>query len=160
MPQVVYTRPREERRAEKHLIQQGYVVFLPLCRTRRTTDPQPLFPRYLFVWIWDGAPVYPISNTPGVSYLLRKPSGEPESVAESEIDKIRKRMDADGGAILLESGDPLRRSFNVGDRIKVIDGPLFGLEGVFSARSGDRITALFNILGRETPTVVPEACIA
>lgn len=160
MPQIVYTRPREEHRAERHLIQQGYPVFLPLCRVARSDEPKPLFPRYLFIWIPADSPRQPISNTRGVSYLLRRPSGDPCNIPEHEIEKIRSRMDADGGAVCLFGDQPIRRSFTPGDRIKVIDGPFFGFEGVFSRRDKDRIYALFNILGRETPTILSEACIA
>jgi transcriptional antiterminator RfaH len=46
--------------------------------------------------------------------------------------------------------------FNQGDRVRIIDGPLSDLEGLFECPTDeDRVTVLLNLLGREVKVRVP-----
>ena len=160
MPLVVQTRPREERRAEKHLLEQGYQVFLPLCIKSRSAKPSPLFPRYLFVWIPDLKPWRPISSTPGVCNIVPGLNREPGVVPESKVQEIRDRMAAGGGAVILINDEPLKRSFTPGQPIRVIGGTYQGIEGLFVSRANDRIIALLNMFGGQVRSSIPEADVA
>ena len=158
MPYVVFTKPNQEFRAERQLENQGYKVFLPLCRDHKTADPKPLFPRYVFIWVPDGKAWTPITNTLGVSNILKLSEKTPTVVGDGVIDAIRKRMECDGGAVVLGE-DRKSREFKPGQRIKVIGGTHAGLSGLFVSRKKDRITALFYMFGRQIKTTVDEASV-
>ena len=165
MPAVCYSKPREEFRAKAHIEEQGFRVFLPLCKSRRNPEPKPLFPRYLFVWVPPDRPWRPIVNTPGVSDILRcdeQGVGGPRlaQVSDSVIASIQKRMDDDGGAIVVGDKEPLRRKFKQGEKLRIIGGVNIGLEGMFVSQSKDRVIALLNLFGRQVPTVLPERYVA
>src|SRR3990167_10923222 len=95
---VIYTKPRQERRALTNLLRQGYEAFLPLCRKHRSLDAIPLFPRYLFIWIPEGKPWSPAGNTPGVSKILKRSDRQLATVPEKVVSDIRKRMEEIGRA--------------------------------------------------------------
>ena len=74
---LVYTKPKQECRASQNLINQGLKVFLPQLfitgrdKHKKNTIVEPMFPRYLFVWLnleqdnW-----HSIRSTKGVSHLV------------------------------------------------------------------------------------------
>ena len=165
MPAVVYCKPREEFRAKAHIEEQGFQVFLPLCKSYRSTDLKPLFPRYMFVWVPLNKAWRPIVNTPGVSDILRCSNegmgGEKLAlVPDSVIDSIRKRMDDDGGAILVGDGEPVRRKFKAGEKLRIVGGVNIGLEGFYVKSDRDRVVALLNLFGRKVTAVLPERFVA
>jgi transcriptional antiterminator RfaH len=62
------------------------------------------------------------------------------------MDAIRARLDAETGLVQLDPAvaEP-------GDQVRVFDGPLAGLSGLFKARAGDqRALVLMELLGRQT----------
>lgn len=165
MPSVCYTKPREEFRAKAHIEEQGFRVFLPLCKSPRNPDPKPLFPRYLFVWVPENRPWRPIVNTPGVSDILRCSNegmgGEKLAlVPDHVIAQIQTRMDDDGGAILVGDADPVRRKFKEGEKLRIVGGVNIGLEGIYVSSSKDRVVALLNMFGRPVTAVLPERFVA
>ena len=153
---VVYSKPRQERRAVANLLRQGYEVFLPLCRKHRSLDATPLFPRYLFLWIPEGKPWTPVGNTPGVSKVLKRSDSQLATVPEKVVSEIRKRMDADGGAVILEDDTPKKRTFKLGQEIQVIGGTHAGMRGLYVSRSKDRVIALLNMFGRQIKATIQE----
>lgn len=155
MPYVLFTRPRQETRAQKNLGRQGYPTFLPLCRKHPTAEVSPLFPRYLFFWVPEEKPWGPVAGTPGVSKILKHSDFQPSFVMESVIDGIRARMACDGGAIVLEKG-PTKRTFTSGQSINVIGGTHAGFSGLYVSQRKDRITALFMMFGRQIKATVLE----
>ena len=159
MPFVVYTKPLQEGRARTHLERQGYQVFLPLCRRNKRTISTPLFPRYLFIWVPEGKGWLPVGNTQGVSRVLKSSDFSPTPIAESVIDEIKRRVEADGGSIILEPEEK-QREFTPGQGISVVGGTHAGLTGLYVTRKKDRITALFNMFGRQVRATVNEANIA
>ena len=153
---VVYSKPREEQRAEKNLLRQGYEVFLPLCRKARSLEMAPLFPRYLFVWIAEGKQWSPVGNTPGVSKILKNSAHRLATVPEKVIREIQARMDKDGGAVILQDESPKKRTFNPGQRIQVIGGTHSGMNGLYVSRSKDRVIALLTMFGRQIKATINE----
>lgn len=165
MPAVCYSKPREEFRAKAHIEEQGFRVFLPLCKTRKNPEPKPLFPRYLFVWVPPDRAWKPITNTPGVADILRSSDqgmGGPKlsNVSDLVIAGIQMRMDDDGGAILVGDDSPAARQFTKGERIRIIGGTNIGLEGFYVSSSKDRVVALLNMFGRPVTAVLPERYVA
>ena len=148
---LIYTKPHKEQVARENLERQGYEVYLPMARIRRrrlgkgANRIEPLFPRYLFIKLdtktdnWS-----PIRSTLGVSNLV-KFGMYPSAVPEALIELLSDRCDEDG------IQDIPTGEFKSGESIRVMEGPMMGLEGVFLAKtSSDRVLVLLDIVGKHT----------
>lgn len=153
---AVQTQARAEDKAAFHLRRQGYAVFLPKHLKRRKHArrvdwvPAPLFPRYLFVALDDGASRWwSIRSTVGVSNLVcfgKTPAMVPAGI----IAEIEARQD-ENGMVKLRPG-----VFRPGERVRIIDGPLNELEGLFECASDEaRVTILLDLMGRQVKVRVP-----
>jgi transcriptional antiterminator RfaH len=157
---AVYTKPRQEHIAEENLQRQGFHCFLPQAvnpyqrRTAREPRIEPLFPRYLFLnAIADQQSLAPVRSTRGVCTLVRF-GMQLARVPEFVIEAINRRRDAETGLVQLA---PV--PVEVGDRVRVFDGPFAGIEGIFRQRKGqDRALLLISMLGTES-TVEVEALL-
>jgi len=147
---AVCCKPRQEAVAEENLLRQGYHVYLPRLRSTHRRRGQwvdtvePLFPRYLFIRL-DTAirSTSPVRSTRGVCGLVRQ-GGLPAAVSDAVMEAIMCRADADSG--LHRDDRPL---FNEGEPIRLVQGPLAGLEGVFSEEDGEkRVIVLLELLGK------------
>lgn len=154
---LLQCKPREVFRAAEHLANQGYVSFVPtlsreaIRRGRRETLVEPLFPHYLFVHLSDLADNWaPIRSTRGVTKMVR--FGDlPLAVPEAVIAALQVREATEQATS--EATLPL---FSPGQRVKISDGPLEGLEAVFSARDGDeRVVLLLTLLHQQQSVRVP-----
>jgi transcriptional antiterminator RfaH len=145
---VVHTKPRQELRALQNLQQQGYTCFLPLFEREKVLNRQvvlrtePLFPRYLFVQLDTGLAGLswsPIRSTLGVTGLVRF-GQEPARVDDAVVEALQ----APG----LQALHP-QRLFSAGQRVRLADGPLAGLEAVFDMPDGQqRAMVLIELLGK------------
>ncbi len=159
---LVHAKPHGEDTAQVNLGRQGYEVYLPRVRKlaryagRWRERIGPLFPRYLFVRLDEGRDDFrPIHSTLGVAALVRFGSSC-AIVPESVIRELRNRADPESGLHRLAP----RSTFASGSRVRLLSGPLEGLEGVFECESGsDRVTVLLHILGRQTAVRVPEELV-
>ncbi len=154
---AVYTKPRQERVALEHLERQAYQCFLPLAenpyqRRSRGRMPriEPLFPRYLFLQaIPSEHNLAPVRSTRGVVCMVRSGTNL-VLVPPAVIQALHARMNVETGLIRI---DPVVAS--PGDRVRVFDGPLAGLEGLFQAASGEqRAQLLIEFMGRQTTVEV------
>lgn len=154
---TVYCKPRQERRAEAHLENQGFEVFLPRIRKRirlrgRTrVRVEPLFPRYLFIALrkftddWST-----IRSTRGVIGLVRFGDQFP-TVSGDFIEALRRRH---GGNGAIDMSDACQ--FRENDQVEISDGALAGLRAVFKAESGEqRVIVLLNMLNTTRTVEVP-----
>src|SRR5262245_29828364 len=99
---VAHTQANGEAKAAWHLRKQGFAVYVPRYRKRRSHArrvdfvPAPLFPRYLFVGFDpDVARWRAIRSTIGVSELVT--NGErPAAVPEGIVEAIMAREDETG----------------------------------------------------------------
>jgi len=148
---LIYTKPQKELVARENLERQDYEVYLPMARLRRvrkgkgTTRIEPLFPRYIFIRLdtktdnWS-----PIRSTLGVSNLV-KFGMYPSAVPEALIQLLSDRCDEEG------IQDIAPDEHKEGEAIRVLEGPMTGLEGVFLAKtSSDRVMVLLDIVGKHT----------
>lgn len=147
---LVQTKPAQERLAAGHLERQGFCTFLPLM-TRQVRRGgrwhqriEPLFPRYLFVQLAAaGEDWAPIRSTVGVTCLVRFGS-TPAVVPEDVVTALRARADADGVVVFDSS-----REIHKGQRVRIMEGPLAGLEGVVTAKnSRERVDILLAVVGQ------------
>lgn len=134
---VFYTKSRHEKKVMELLERARYDVFLPLHKVMRQWSDRkkkvevPLFNSYIFVRI---APhqVNDVLQVPGVSWVIRH-NGQPAVLHEHEYDMIRRFTDS--GLFLEASG--ISESFSPGDRVRVMDGPLRGLQGVLEGSANE-----------------------
>jgi transcriptional antiterminator RfaH len=149
---AVHSKPRQEHIALAHLERQGFTCFLPMAlnpyqrRTQKKLRIEPLFPRYLFLNATaDEQSLRPVRSTRGVSTLVRF-GIELARLPETVIRAIRSRCDGDTGLVRL---DPV--PVEPGDRVRVFDGPLAGVQGLFQAVTGEmRALLLIEFMGRQT----------
>lgn len=139
--------------AQANLERQGYGVYLPevrIMRRRRGKQVavvEPLFPRYLFIHLdtqndnWG-----PIRSTFGVASLVRF-GAEPAQVPDTFVTQLQAQAGQDGLHEWAES------KMQIGDRVRVAEGPLKGVEGILLAKSGqERVMLLLEMLGKEVRT--------
>lgn len=147
---LVYTKPRQETLAQANLERQDYGVYLPKVRQLRRRQGkqeavvEPLFPRYLFINLDTQSDNWgPIRSTFGVSSLVRFGS-EPAQVPDALVAHLKAQEGQEG---LHDWAVP---KINVGDKVRVAEGPLKGYEGILLAKSGhERVILLLELLGKE-----------
>ncbi len=110
-----------------------------------------LYPGYIFVeMIMTDQSWYIVRNTPGVTGIAGSSGGgqKPTPVRREEIEPVLKRM----GMV----DDAMYDRYNVGDKVKVIHGPLEGTEGTIISIDKEtgacRVDTVF--FGRSTPVDV------
>lgn len=146
---LIYTKPRSESVAERHLERQGFHTYLPWLfgdhssGSMRTAKVEPLFPRYLFVELDpEQQSVAPIRSTYGVSRIVTF-GGRLTPVCGDLIEALKQEAAADGLHRLPKV------NYRSGDPVRIVSGPFEGLKGVFHMPSGnDRVLILLDILGK------------
>jgi transcription termination/antitermination protein NusG len=116
---------------------------------QRRTVQRKLFPGYVFVqMVMDDDSWYVVRNTPGVTGFAGASADDrakPTPLADAEVDKILKQMDA---------GQPrINIGFQVGESVLVTDGPFSDMIGVVDSIDLDRgrVRVMVSMFGRETP---------
>ena len=154
---AVVTKPRQEQIALENLQRQGFECFLPMAENpyqRRTKKQQkriePLFPRYLFLnAIADTQNLAPVRSTMGVISMVRFGT-ELAVIPEQIINAIKQRITPETGLIKIEAIE-----IEAGDKVKIFDGPLTGLNGIVQEKdSNNRALLLMNLMGRPTKVKV------
>jgi transcriptional antiterminator RfaH len=154
---VVRSLPMKERFAASQLELRGYQTFLPMIATKRAAAP--LFASYFFVLI--AGQWRTINTCFGVLGLVRV--GDcPSKMPDSEIESLRAMIDGHGYVRLPEGrGAPIKREMAIGSKVKITAGPFGGLSGLYAGQSTrDRERILLNLLGGQTPVLVPSHQIA
>ena len=152
----MYTKPRQEHIALENLERQDFHCFLPMAinpyqrRSEKKLRIEPLFPRYLFLnVIPDQQSLGPVRSTRGVATMVRFGTRLAE-LPEKVIKLINQRCDPDTGLVKL---DPV--PVELGDNVRVFDGPFAGLQGIFKERKGEkRALLLMKLLGTESTVEV------
>ncbi len=140
---LVFTKPRQEKRAALNLSQQGFEVFLPMMGKevlrQNTVDlaEEPLFKRYLFVRFDEkSSPWHVIKNTLGVSDLVR--FGNVLATIPDEMIDVFKTCET-----------PTSKMFIRGQVLKVTDGPFKDLEVIYQLNDGNqRAIVLIEMLNK------------
>ena len=128
---AVQTRPRHEKCVAEQLRLRSLPTFLPVyrCVHRWKNGVQaelelPLFPCYLFTCV-SARTRLPVLQLPGVVGLAG-PSAHPTTIPEPEINALRAATEQ-----LKAEPHPF---LNIGDRVRIVAGPLFGMEGILARR--------------------------
>ena len=140
---VFYTKSRQEKKVRDLLLRDGYDVFLPMHKVMRQWSDRkkkvdvPLFNSYIFVRDFEYR-IADILRTPGVAWNIRH-NGKPAILRQEEFELIQRFITT--GYFLETSGNVA--SFQVGDKAKILDGPLAGVTGVLTGQDKNQ---RFNIV--------------
>jgi transcription antitermination factor NusG len=140
---VLYTRSRWEKKVDQLLKEQNFNSFCPLVKTskqwvdRHKIVEVPLFRSYLFVQAghWEQSR---IMQTSGIVNFISS-GGKPATIKDAEIERIKLivKQYADIEAISLEN-------INVGDMVKVINGPLLNHKGEIAQIQGRSVVMVID----------------
>lgn len=148
---LIQTKPRQDARAEEHLLRQGFACYRPLraAADGRAKKPESLFPGYLFIRLdrlqdnW-----YPIRSTRGVSRVVSF-GGEPAAVRDELIEHLQQRLAAEQ-----QAAQPA--GFQPGERVRINGNGFEEVEAIFVCADGQqRSVILLTLLQREQKIRVP-----
>lgn len=125
---ALYTTCRHEKQVVRHLEQRSVECFLPLYKTQRKWKNKPpvllelpLFPGYLFVRM-NRLQRTRVLEVPGVLSIVGGTGAKQTPLPDFEIEALRNGL------------DPLRAephpTLEVGQRARIVRGPLAGLNGI------------------------------
>lgn len=121
-------------------------------RGRIVHEARPLFPGYAFFELtcrW-----FDVLKLEHVDDVLMT-GVQPLPIPAVQLDHVRELEAPDG---LIHFDVPKRRRFRKGQMVRANGGPLTGIVGKVTALvAHDRIVALFDLLGRQTPVTLSEA---
>ena len=125
---VFYTSPRSEKVVLKELIIRGYKAFLPTTKTlsvwkngQKKMIEKVLFPSYIFVYAKENE-LHNIRQIPKISNFIHN-GGKPSKIDNRCIEGINQMMNLNQEIII-------EYDFCQGEKVRIIDGPLAGQEGV------------------------------
>jgi len=152
---ALYTCANHEKRVAAHLAARGVEHFLPLYHSRRVWKDRrvfldlPLFPGYLFARFALPARLR-VLEAPGVVRLVGF-NGQPYPLAESDIDALRAGI---RGSLRMKPHPYLTR----GAPVRVIRGPLAGIEGILVRRKNlCRVVLTLELIARSAAVEVDAA---
>lgn len=155
---AIHTRAGREQEASMQLQQQGFEVYLPMAQQRITHarkvswQPRPLLPGYLFAHLAEAEQRWTtIRSTRGIIGPVRFGIRCPV-INEAIILAFKAREDEDGHIVL---GASPKAPFRKGERVRLLDGPMAGLEGVFTCIKGEERAMVFmQLLQRQVQVTV------
>ena len=130
---AAYTCANHEKRVAEHLAGRGVEYFLPLYdavhqwKDRRVRLKLPLFPGYVFVRLPLEEKLR-VLQAPGVARLVGF-GDTPAPLADTDIDALRKGLQ---GQIRMEPHPYVCE----GQKLRILRGPLAGMEGILLRRKG------------------------
>ena len=138
------TKPRQEYKAVANMQQQAYRVYLPNTPKRDQFGAvlgfEPLFPGYCFCAANPQQSLAPLRSTPGVLSVVR--FGQQVAYIDAPtMSRITK-------AAAYLSENPIDAPIQAGDKVKIVEGPLAGLEGLASNIRQERVEVLIAMMGR------------
>jgi transcription antitermination factor NusG len=152
---AVYTRARHERLVARQLDNRRLECFLPCYESvrrwqdRRVTISVPLFAGYVFVRFAAGSRL-DVLTTPGVVRIVGS-RNRLVPVPDCEIDALRSCVQS--------QARPRPHPFlSVGRRVRVIEGPMAGAEGILiRRRKGWRLVISVELISRAVGVELDEA---
>lgn len=144
---LIYTKAKEEKKANENLQKQGFKTFLPLISPSNKNiefkSPVPVFPRYLFAQInletdnWSS-----IKSSYGVSQIVMF-SEKFTSIPNNTIQLIQDKLNEEG----VYKEDISIADYKKGDPVHIKEGRFAGIDAIFfSKKSKDRVRLLLKLL--------------
>ncbi len=149
-----YTLPRAEKKVADRLDKLQMEFYLPLIRTmkqwsdRKKMVIEPVFKSYIFIRVKpdDIKKVLPVE---GILKIISF-GGLPQKIPQNQLTYLR---------LLLESPDEIevQNNLRLGDRVRVIQGPLNGAEGYLSHDSPKNFRINIDIVGQSVAIYINPA---
>ena len=152
---LVYTKVKQEKRANENLLNQGFKTFLPLISSSninlKSEILKPVFPRYIFVQVdlksenWNS-----IRSSYGVSGIVM--FGEEFTPIPPEIIiSLKDKLNAED--IYEQKVKDI--DYKKGDKLTIKQGKLAGIDAIFlSKKSKDRVRLLLSLLNTKIVTEI------
>lgn len=150
-------RPGREKVSALILRHKGYEEFLPMQRARhikrRKLAERPLFPGYLFCRLPKHV-LAPLVTTPGVIRVVGC-GNRPSEIADDEINSIRRMVSSGLDVTPCAHAQP-------GKRVRVVAGPLTGVEGIVvqSVGRSQRLVVSITLLQRSVAVALDPSWVA
>ncbi|WP_019831787.1 transcription termination/antitermination protein NusG [Sphingomonas sp. PR090111-T3T-6A] len=119
-------------------------------RGKKVTSDRKFFPGYVLAKLNMNDDVYHlVRNTPKVTGFLGS-SGKPQPISDAEASRILSTKEE---AATQAPKQKLKVDFDIGDQVKVLDGPFASFNGVVEELDFDRarVKVSVSIFGRATP---------
>ena len=151
---AAYTNSRAEKKVLKELQKQGIEAYLPLQKRlrqwsdRRKWVEEPLIRCYIFVRI-DLSDYYQVLNTNGVVRYITF-EGKAVPIPADQIEVLKKLVANEADVEVTTD------NFTTGDKVKVVSGPLHGLEGeLVDFRGNRRVMIRIEHIGQQLVVSIP-----
>lgn len=157
---ALYTRSRHEKLVAEFLRRQEIETFLPLRRVwssrkdRKVTIQVPALPGYLFVRCALYAETRALIKRPSGVLRLVEHAGRPAPIPSAQIESLRTALEASFNA----EGHPYLK---VGDRVRVVRGPMVGAEGylVRVAENRHRLVIAVDYVNQALSVEIDAGCV-
>jgi transcription antitermination factor NusG len=158
---AIWLRSHYEQTVARQLSAKGFHTFLPEIATRsRSAGPKrstrtPMFPGYLFVRdALDKERYIAMLQVRGIVRVLEDGWSRLTPIPAEEIEAIHQLSKAD---MIVSPHAHLQQ----GDRVRVLEGPLTGVEGIFvqDKASKGRLVVSVNMLGRSVAVDLDNAAV-
>ncbi|HBX50781.1 MAG: transcription termination/antitermination factor NusG [Bacteroidetes bacterium RIFOXYA12_FULL_35_11] len=116
---------------------------------KKISKERNYFPGYILLEAdLSGEIAHIIKNVTGVIGFLGTKTGEPLPLRIAEVNRILGKVDE-----LAERSEELSIAFNIGEEVKVIDGPFNSFKGVIEEVNEEKkkLKVMVKIFGRKTP---------
>jgi transcriptional antiterminator RfaH len=151
---AAYTKSRAEKKVLTELQRQGIDAYLPLQKKlrqwsdRRKWVEEPLIRCYIFVNI-DMNDYYKVLNTRGVvNYITFE--GKAVPIPDNQIEVLRKIVATEADVEVTAD------NFAPGDKVRVVSGPMHGLEGeLVNFRGNRRVMVRIDHIGQQLLISIP-----
>ena len=119
-------------------------------RGKKVTSDRKFFPGYVLAKLALNDDVYHlVKNTPKVTGFLG-PNGKPQAISEAEASRILSTREEAAAAAPKQK---VKVDYEIGDAVKVLDGPFASFNGIVEELDFDRsrVKVSVSIFGRATP---------
>jgi transcriptional antiterminator RfaH len=156
---AVYTKPREEERAESNLRAWGLKTFMPRIKERSGSEIyskariKHLFPRYIFARFNCNSELHKVNYTRGVCGVVRF-GDQPCPVDDIIIETIQSQVGQEG---LIK----FEESIHNGDEITIEAGPFNGMHGTVEREMSDcdRLVVLLSSVSYQGRLMIEKALV-
>jgi transcription antitermination factor NusG len=142
---AVWTRSQCEPKVEEGLRQRRFEVFLPRVRVssrrrdRRLVLARPLFPGYVFLRFAPSREAYiRVASIDGVARIIGERWDSLSVIPDEQLDAVRRLVTSDDRARAVPW-------IGTGDRVRIVAGPLEGLEGLVQLWHRGRATFVVSV---------------
>ena len=159
---AICTHPKQEQRATRNLSAWNITTFAPRIKEprynpstgRREYTTKYLFPRYIFARFDVESSIHKIRFTRGIHSIVSC-GNDPVPVQEDVIDTIKDRVGREGFVVIGEN-------LNLGDKVRIKEGALKDLVGVFehSLQDDDRVRILLTTINYQMHVEVKRSMVS